>query len=114
MKVFRLFRFCILIFLCFCLSINMLFAIGVCTNFARGGLQGVRQWIMHISLEGRLQIVEVSSGVVRVSAPSVEHIYLRFVLSWMVIVILTSACFFAIKSCTRKIRALEARDNSSS
>ena len=105
----RLLRFVAAFVLAFFLLANFAFGIGVCTGFAGGGLKGVAGWINHITYEGRLQMTEVSPGVVRVTMPVVKHVYLRFVLNWLLIIGLAYASFYLSKFCTRRIQAKEGR-----
>jgi hypothetical protein len=88
---------------------NFAFAAGVCSAFVGGGWEGVARWINHITYEGRLQITEVSPGVVRATMPVVKHIYLRFVLDWLLMIALAFASFHLLKFCTRRIQAREAK-----
>jgi hypothetical protein len=82
----RIFRFLIFTVLCVSLLANLAFPLGVCSAFFRGGMEGVGRWINHITCEGRGQIVEVSPGVVQIKVALVKHVYLSFVLDWLLII----------------------------
>lgn len=103
----RLLQFFAAVVLGFSLLANFTFGIGVCTAFGHGGLKGVAKWINHITYEGRLQITEVSPGVVRGTMPAVKHVYLRFVFDWLFMIGLACASFYLLRFCTRRIQAKE-------
>lgn len=111
MVLLRLLRLCIFAAFCFFMVANLALAFGVGTKFVGGGSDAVRHWIVHISTEGRLTIEEVSPGVWRVSGPHLEHVYLKFFLSWLSIFLVAMLLLLALRSCTRRIRLLEARNN---
>ncbi len=94
----RFLRFVTAVLLGFLLLANFAFTAGVCSSFAKGGSDGVKKWINHITYEGRMDFREVS------------HVYLRFVLDWLFIIVLTVFCFFVLRFCTKRIRALEAEN----
>ena len=105
----RLLQLIAAIVLCFSLLANFAFGFGVCSAFAGGGWKGVARWIDHIAYEGKLQITEVSPGVVRAKMPVVKHVYLRFALGWLLMIGLAFASFYLFKFCTRKIYAMQER-----
>lgn len=94
-------RFVGTVLLGFLLLVNFSFSVGVCNGFAKGGLDGIKQWINHINYEGRGTFREVS------------HVHLRFALGWLFIIALTLICFHVIRLCTGRIHALEAEGNPS-
>jgi hypothetical protein len=110
----QLLRIAITIFLGFLLLANFAFMVGICTGFAHGGVNGVKQWINHITYEGTGRLKEVSPGVVQFSRPVIEHVYLGFVLDWLFIILLTVICSYAVRYCTRGIHTLEGKHNSGS
>ena len=105
----RLLRLITAIVFGFSLLASFGFGIGVCAAFAGGGRKGVARWIDHITYEGRLQRTEVSPGVVRATMPVVKHIYLRSVLSWLLMIGFACASFYLFRLGTRKIAAKQVR-----
>ena len=83
---------------------NLSFGMGVCSSFVSGGPQAVRNWITHIETEGRLQMKEVSPGVVQVTFPKYAHPYRRFFMGWLGIATATTAAFLAERFCSQRIR----------
>jgi len=107
-------RFVVTFLLGFLLLANFAFTVGVCSGFAHGGVDGVKQWINHVTYEGTGTLKEVSPGVVQFSRPVIKHVYLRFFLNWVFVFILTVICFYVFRFSTRRIHALEAKRNLSS
>ena len=101
----QLLRIIAAILLGFSLLVNFAFGVGVSTALARGGLKGVTRWIDHITYEGTWRITGVSPGVIRVTMPVVRHLYLRFVLDWLLMIGLACAGLYLLKLCTPKIDA---------
>src|SRR5690242_2069891 len=103
MRVVRLLRLVALAVLCFCILANLVFGIGVCSSYFSGGPNAVRHWIVHIETEGRGQVKEISPGTIQWTFPRNDHPYCHFFLLWLGIAAFTSASFFALRFCSRRI-----------
>jgi len=64
----------------FLLLANFAFAVGVCSGFAHGGVDGVKEWINRINYEGTGRLEKVSPGVVQFSRPRHQSRLLAFCL----------------------------------
>ena len=109
MLKFQFLRSSLLAVLIFCFFANFSLLLSATSAFAHGGIHGVAMWINHV--EDRFQFEEVGPGSVRLVHPIVKHIYLRFILGWLVLVVLPVVCIKLRGICGRKLEALEARRN---